>query len=223
MLAMIRPPSGGEWGPTLMKRLTGERIGISYFNSLRDGHVDIPRADKLEAIAEAMGFPPELWFKDLDWWQRAYNLWEKGEDPSSFLSGDDSQALQIRISRRLNQLFDLKPDPETGAPFSNHRVAKLSNGVLTTARVEELRAGTFSDVSREELKVLCAVFEVRPTYWSEESSVPWRVSPEGLSELMDADSFETMQNSMTLSRDNRGMLRRMSEYLKRDQESGKSA
>jgi hypothetical protein len=31
---------------------------------LRKGHIENPGYEKLRAIAEAMGFPPELWFED---------------------------------------------------------------------------------------------------------------------------------------------------------------
>lgn len=219
MLKMIAPPDGGEWGPTKMRKATGAQIGASYFNSLKDGAVKTPRADKIEAIAEAMGFPPQLWFKDLDWWQRAYHKWESGEDVDEVLKEEQDEDTVRRISRRLNKLVDLKPNPSTGQPFSNSEIAHFSGEVLSADRIAEIRNGGFEHVEQEELAALCDVFEVSPAYWSSQS-VPWRPFKDELGELMDADSFETMQNSLMLSKDNRGMLRRLSDYLKWQQTNG---
>lgn len=222
MLAMISPPGGGEWGPTKMKRVTNGRIGASYYNSLRDGHVDIPRADKIEAIAVAMNFPPELWFKSLEWWQRAYSKWERGEDISAILDDEEGEPTRVRISKKLNALFDLKPASDSGEQLSNLQVSEKSGGVLSPERLAQLRAAQFDTVSQDELAVLGAIFEVGPLYWSEEA-VPWRESPQGLEDLMDPESYETMQNSMSLSKHNRGMLRNMSKYLKWQQKNEKSS
>lgn len=212
MLQIMSPPDGGHWGPTKMKNATGGRIGTSYFIALRDGQVDIPRADKIATIAEAMRFPPHLWFKDLDWWQHTYDAWANGEDVSDALSDEKQESVQARISRLLNQLFDLKPSTETGESLSEAEVAHMSHDALSVQRISELRNGQFDSVSQEELAALCGVFEVSPTYWSQEP-LAWRGSSHDLGEMIDADSYETMQNSMKLSHDNRGMLRRLSEYL----------
>lgn len=218
MLAIIAAPDGGEWGPSKMNKATSGAIGTSYFNALRDGHVKVPKADKMKAVADVMGFPPQLWFKDLRWWQQTYNRWETGDDLSSLLAQDGQQtSLQIRISRLLNNLIQLKPHRDSGEPLSDEEIASRSDGVLDSDRVSNLRDGAFTVADKDELAALCKVFKVSPAYWHEESSVPWKMSPSGLSDLMDVDSYETMQNSLNLSRENRGMLRRMSEYLQATQ------
>lgn len=218
MLAIMAAPDGRQWGPSKMSRATSGAIGTSYFNALRDGHVHIPKADKMQAVAAAMGFPPQLWFKDLQWWQHTYNRWEAGDDLSTLLTQDqDSISVQARISRLLNTLIQLKPHHDTGKPLSDEDIASLSEGVLDSDRIANLRNGAFTVVEKDELAALCKVFKVSPAYWKEESAVPWKMSPSSLSDLMDVDSYETMQNSLNLSQENRGMLKRMSEYLKATQ------
>lgn len=218
MLAIIAAPDGGQWGPSKMSRATSGAIRTSYFNALRDGHVQTPKADKMQAVAAAMGFPPQLWFKDLQWWQQAYNRWEAGDDLSTLLTqGQESTSVQARISRLLNTLIQLKPRHDSGEPLSDEDIASLSDGVLDSERVASLRNGAFTVVEKAELAALCKVFKVSPAYWNEESTVPWRMSPSSLNDLMDVDSYETMQNSLNLSKENRGMLRRMSEYLQATQ------
>ncbi len=38
----------------------------SYVSNLRKGRIENPGFEKLRAIAEAMNFPPELWFEDVE-------------------------------------------------------------------------------------------------------------------------------------------------------------
>ena len=37
----------------------------SYVSNLKNGRIGSPGLDKLEAIANAMGFPPQLWFGEV--------------------------------------------------------------------------------------------------------------------------------------------------------------
>ncbi len=45
-----------------MERATGGVVSRSYLSNLRNGRIGSPGLDKLAAIAEAMDFPPRLWF-----------------------------------------------------------------------------------------------------------------------------------------------------------------
>ena len=62
MLALYRKPDGSEWGGQDLERATGGAVTRSYVSNLKKGRIENPGLAKLEAIAEAMGFPPELWF-----------------------------------------------------------------------------------------------------------------------------------------------------------------
>ena len=50
------------WGGQDLEDATGGVVSRSYVSNFKNGRIDNPGLDKIEAIAEAMGFPPELWF-----------------------------------------------------------------------------------------------------------------------------------------------------------------
>ena len=62
LLALYRRPDGSEWGGQALEGATGGAVTRSYASNLRKGRIGSPGLDKLEAIAGAMGFPPQLWF-----------------------------------------------------------------------------------------------------------------------------------------------------------------
>lgn len=62
LLALYRRPDGSEWGGRDLEAATGGAVTRSYFSNLKNGRIGNPGLAKLEAIAGAMGFPPELWF-----------------------------------------------------------------------------------------------------------------------------------------------------------------
>ena len=62
LLALYRSPDGSEWGGQDLERATGGAVTRSYATNLRKGRIGSPGLHKLEAIANAMGFPPALWF-----------------------------------------------------------------------------------------------------------------------------------------------------------------
>ena len=64
LLALYRRPDGSEWGGRDLERATGGAVTRSYVSNLRKGRIGSPGLDKLEAIAGAMGFPPQLWFDE---------------------------------------------------------------------------------------------------------------------------------------------------------------
>ncbi|MBA3951801.1 MAG: hypothetical protein H0X57_07975 [Rubrobacter sp.] len=62
LLALYRRPDGSEWGGQDLENATGGAVGRSYVANLKKGRIENPGLAKLEAIAKAMGFPPQLWF-----------------------------------------------------------------------------------------------------------------------------------------------------------------
>ena len=62
LLALYRKPDGSEWGGQDLQRATGGAVKRSYVSHLKKGRIVSPSLDKMEAIAQAMGFPPALWF-----------------------------------------------------------------------------------------------------------------------------------------------------------------
>ncbi len=62
LLALYGKPDGSEWGGQDLENATSGVVTRSYVSNLRKGRISSPGLDKLEAIAGAMGFPPQLWF-----------------------------------------------------------------------------------------------------------------------------------------------------------------
>ncbi len=71
LLALYRRPDGSEWGGQDLQNATGGAVSRGYVTNLRKGRIENPGLAKLEAIARAMGFPPELWFGPMDEGERA--------------------------------------------------------------------------------------------------------------------------------------------------------
>ncbi len=59
-LALYRKLDGGEWGGQDLEDATGGAVTRSYVSNLKAGRIGNPGLAKLEAIAGAMGFPPQL-------------------------------------------------------------------------------------------------------------------------------------------------------------------
>jgi transcriptional regulator with XRE-family HTH domain len=87
-LEVYRRPDGSRWGGQDLDRATSGVVTRSYVTSLRKGRIENPGFEKLRAIAKAMNFPPELWFKDVE------DLADVSVGrPSWFLDSEDNLAL----------------------------------------------------------------------------------------------------------------------------------
>src|SRR5215203_128035 len=89
LLDSYRRPDGRKWGGTDLQDATKGIVTKPYVTHLRKGRIENPGYVKLRAIAEAMDFPPELWFEDA-----VENLGEvPGVRPSWFVDRDDNLTL----------------------------------------------------------------------------------------------------------------------------------
>ncbi len=87
-LETYRRPDGSRWGGQDLADATGGVVTRSYVSTLRKGRIENPGFEKLRAIAKAIGFPPELWFEEVE------NLGDvSGTRPAWFVDGDDNVAL----------------------------------------------------------------------------------------------------------------------------------
>jgi hypothetical protein len=216
MLRVMAAPDGGEWTGTKMQRATGGEVQTSYFSSLRDGHISIPRADKLDAISKAMGFPPHLWFKSVDWWEDLYDRWSRGEHLEEALDKEHGEASEgDHLAALLDGLFEARRR-EDGEPMTDAEAAAQSGGALSAEDVRALREGTMQDPSWTQILALCDIFEVDPSYWSRRR-IAWRPSPGLARTAEDQESYVIFQNSLKLSEHDRGMLRTLSDHLRREQ------
>ena len=219
MLDLIPHPEGGRWTGSRMERATGGAIAPSYFSTFKDGRIDVPKADKLEAIASAMGFAPGLWFKDLAWWEGLIAKIEAGSDPAMEIGTYSGRGGTEPISTLLDRLFEARPNTETGEPFTEGEVARRSGGALSEQDVRDLRRGTLAEPTWTQVVALSDVFGVDLSYWSAGGEA-WELPPALLRAARDPDAYVIFQNSLKLSEEGRGMLKALSEHLKREQEGG---
>ncbi len=66
LLALYRRPDGSEWGGQDLEDATGGVVTRSYVTNLKKGRIENPGLAKLGSISEAMGFPPALWFGEVE-------------------------------------------------------------------------------------------------------------------------------------------------------------
>lgn len=217
MLETLSHPDGGRWTGTKMERATGKKVSTSYFSALRDDHIDIPRADKVEAIAEAMGFPPGLWFRSLSWWEEARENWVKGRDLRAVLEEEGREANVSHLSLLLERLIK-EHEKKTGELLTDEAIAKKSGGVLRKEDVGALRSGRLADPTWAQVLSLCDVFNVDASYWLMGDSLSWRPSPAVLEAVEGSDSYVIFQNSLKLSERDRTMLKMIAEHMRREQE-----
>lgn len=223
MLRVIPAPDGGEWGGTKMESASQGDVSTTYFSALRDGRIETPRADKVEAIARAMEFEPGLWFKPISWWRKVLEDWEQGRGIGGLLHEEGSREDgRKRLAALLDGLFETRVDPETGEPFTEEGVARASGGALTAGDVRAMRAGEL-DPTRAQLLALGDVFGADPSYFFGRDEAPaWRPSPAVLEAARGRDSYLIFQNSLRLSDRDRSILMVLAESLKRGPESGET-
>lgn len=95
LLALYRKPDGSEWGGQDLERATGGSVKRSYVSHLKKGRIVSPSLDKMEAIAQAMGFPPALWFDPED---------DKPSDPALMAAlGDETVRSLVGVAARLGR------------------------------------------------------------------------------------------------------------------------
>jgi transcriptional regulator with XRE-family HTH domain len=105
---------GPRWTGQQLDEATGGGATRSYVTNLRKGRIENPGYAKLAAMAKAMGFAPELWF-------------EQGATRVPDGRSDDSRG----IVGRVEHLFDAVRNPNTGKPYTNAEVARMTLGNLS--------------------------------------------------------------------------------------------
>lgn len=215
MLKVLGAPDGGEWTGTKMERATGGEVLASYFTSLRDGHIEIPRADKIDTLARVMGFPTQLWFKDLSWWEALEERWARGEniEPALKSSGRGNGS---RIASLLNQLIEREAEGRGGSTPTDQELARRSQGSLSEDEVRGLREASIKHPTWAQVLALSDVFGVESSYWTGEE-IPWRPSPALLRLTGDEEAYTVFENSLQLSSKSKSMLRILSEELRRQE------
>jgi transcriptional regulator with XRE-family HTH domain len=170
LLDAYRRPDGTVWTGQQIQDVTDGFVSRSYVHQLRTGRIANPRLDKLQALAEVMGFPPALWFEDVPY---------PGGSPLGSPSGQSAS-----ISDRLEALLRTTDEEGSGEPYSDADIARLSTGALTEQEVAGIRTGNIPDPSIDQVLALAEAFAIDPSYFLDTEAKPPlldRASLQGLS------------------------------------------
>ena len=198
LLDAYRRADGSRWSGQALHDATAGVVTRSYVTNLRKGRIRNPGYEKLSAIANAMGFPPELWFE--------------GEDRTELaLAGSEERR---DIAGKLNHLFEVIRNQKTGEPYTDAEVARMSLGGLTGRDgglseevVRRLRSGEIPNPSVNQVVALADVFGVRPSYFvdrREEGSA--LLDREAMGALEDETTNAILHKSMRLPKRERDMI-----------------
>ena len=200
LLEAYRRADGRRWSGQGLHDATAGVVTRSYVTNLRKGRIQNPGYEKLSAIANAMGFPPELWFE--------------GDADRTDLALAGSAEEGRDLAAKLNRLFEAIPNPKTGEHYTDGEVARMSlggltgrDGGLTEEEVRKLRSGEIPNPSVNQVVALADVFGVRPSYFVdrlEEGSV--LLDREVMGALEDDTTNAILHKSMRLPKRQRDMI-----------------
>lgn len=118
LLESYRHPNGRMWTGAELDAATGGVVPRSYVSNLRKGRIENPGYEKLRAIAEALGFPPELWFGEvqkLEEMPGARSSWFLGQDNKlALLDEEVVEALKDETARAVLREVIRLPEEERG-------------------------------------------------------------------------------------------------------------
>lgn len=188
-----------------MERATAGFVTASYFYNLLGDRIKQPGLDKLKAIADAMGFPSELWLEGPDRWSAP-----AAPGGGLRLAGEDAGFQEL-----LDNLFTSFPDARTGEPPTNAEISRRTAGRVREAELERLRSGELKDPTLEQLVALSEAFDVDPAYWFKRRGERPLVDEKVVEALRSEDNRLILHRSLGLSRDQKDMLLILMEQLER--------
>jgi len=200
-----RREDGGKWSGQELQDATGGVVTRSYVSMLRKGKIENPGFDKLRAIARAMGFSPDLWFKEADEMGNALRV----EQPNR----------KRDIADRLNHLFEAIKNERTGEPYTTVDVARISLGDLTEEDVARIRAGALKNPTLGQVVALAEAFGVHPSYFLDTGKEPALLGEQEINALGDRRARAILNKSSGLSDREKDMVLDMIEHLDRLHES----
>ena len=199
LLDAYRREDGRRWGGQSLHDATSGVVTRSYVTNLRKGRIQNPGYEKLSAIADAMGFPPELWF-------------ESGQDRTGRAlagSGEERRAM----AGKVNHLFEVIRNKKTGEPYTNAEVARMSRGGLTgrvgglsEEEVRKLRSGEIPNPSVNQVVALADVFGVQPSYFVARGEGSLLLDREAMEALEDDTTNAILHKSIRLPKRERDMI-----------------
>lgn len=160
LLERFPHPEGRPWKGSEIEQESGGIVSQPYFSALRRGRFRRPGMEQLQAIADVMGFPLELWQADPEDWPRILEQrWPGATEISGVNSEKNSVADSLKSIRRsvLN--------PQTNEPYTDREIAQQSAGRLTAEDVHQIESGENASPSYDKIVALSEIFNVSTDYW----------------------------------------------------------
>ena len=194
---------GSQWSGPKMEQATSGVVNSAYFSNLLGGRINQPGLDKLKAIADAMGFPAQLWLEDPDTWGVS-----SSEERIRFTS------TSVSFAELLKMLFESVNNDNTGASFTASEIAERSEQKVTVDELEQMLAGELETPSLETVIAISEAFGIDLSYWFRRSNGTPLVDDDIIEALQNADSRLILARSSELSKDQKDMLLVLMEQLR---------
>ena len=191
------------WSGPKMEQATGGVVNSAYFSNLLSGRINQPGLDKLKAIAEAMGFPAQLWLEDPDTWGVS-----SSEESIRFTS------TSVSFSALLKNLFESVPNGNTGTPFTVSQIAESSGQKVTEAELQQMMSGELENPSLQTILAISEAFGIDFSYWFRRNNGTPLVDDDIIEALQNEESRLILARSSELSKDQKDMLLVLMEQLK---------
>lgn len=169
LLLRTFPRADGEpWRPVEIEEATGHQVTSSYVSALKAGKFKRPGLKQLSLIADVVGFPFELWRVEPEMWDEEL---KKHKERGGFRAPPRGQPVPRvpcgdELAGLVEYLFEGRPDPVTGEPYTADGVAMRSRGRLSAEEVRLFRTGEQLGPPPEiKLLALADVFDVAASYW----------------------------------------------------------
>lgn len=200
LLEIYRKPDGAKWSLKEIEDATDGYVTGRYLTNLKAGRIRQPSLDRLATLARIMGFPVELWVQNLENWDQIIGRQKN-------LRGGST------LANRLNLLFEVIANQETGAPFTVREVATLSKGRFTVEELERARSGEVQDLSGTQYLALSEIFGVNSSYWYSAAEQRPNLDPETIEALKNRKNLLLLNKMSTRSDDEKDLFLSLADQL----------
>lgn len=202
-----RKPDGTKWRNKDFEEATGGFLTGNYISNLKQGRYKNPGHDRLLAIAEVMGFPPEFWYY--------------GEEetfvggPAGGVGGEGESTL----AEKLNFLMGARNDPRTGEALTDEAVSELAAEAVSAEEIRAARRGEISKLTPAQYHALSNVFGVDVAFWYRGFGQIPAVEAETVESLRDRDAEDVLNKFHRLRNpEDRALIRSLLErFSSRDE------
>lgn len=161
-----RKPDGRKYKHKDIERATDGYVTGDYITHLKQGRYENPSYDRLRAISEVMGFPPELWYQ-----------------PEA-----DANGVGTTLKDKLKFLIDAQPELGTGDETTEEEISRLTFGRVPAERLTMALNGEVNELQASEYFALSGVFGVDVSFWYREEPALDNLSPESIVSLRDPEA-----------------------------------